>query len=74
MQIPIILAHGALGWWDELIFLGIIVIFIGMMIVSWFRSRDMEFEQNDLLPQEPRSSRADDDRPAQESDERFVID
>lgn len=70
MQIPIILAHGALGWWDELIFLGIIVIFIGMMIVSWFRSRDMEFEQNDLLPQDAPASHD----PDQASDERFVID
>lgn len=50
MQIPILLAHGALGWWDELIFLGIVVIFVGMMAVSWFQSRDMNFTENDLMP------------------------
>ena len=48
---PVLLAHGALGWWDDLIFLGIIVLFVGMMIVSWFTSRDENFETDDLMPQ-----------------------
>ena len=47
---PFILAHGALGWWDELIFLGIIIIFGGIMIYSWFMSRDDDFESADLMP------------------------
>lgn len=34
-----ILAHGVLGPYDELIFLGIVVIFAVMMAVSWFQSR-----------------------------------
>jgi uncharacterized membrane protein len=46
----VILAHGALGWWDELVFLGIIVIFLGMAFVSWFRSRSMNYEEQDLMP------------------------
>lgn len=33
------LAHGALGWYDELIYLGVAVIFIAMMIISWLQSR-----------------------------------
>lgn len=33
------LAHGALGPYDELIFLGISVIFLVMMGISWFTSR-----------------------------------
>lgn len=33
-----ILAHGALGNFDELIFIGVIVIFIIMMALSWLRS------------------------------------
>lgn len=49
-MVTVLLAHGALGWWDELIFLGIIVVFVGMMIVSWFTSRDDEFEADDLMP------------------------
>lgn len=36
---PILLAHGALGAWDEVIFLGIAVVFVGMMVFSWLNSR-----------------------------------
>lgn len=43
-DVPIILAHGALGAWDELIFLGIAVIFTGMVIYTWFKSRSLEPE------------------------------
>ncbi len=66
MIFPIFLAHGALGWWDELIFLGIIVIFLGMMGVSWFRSRGADYEEQDLMPQPPRKSR--------DGEERFQLD
>lgn len=38
MGIPVVLAHGALGIFDELIFVGVAVIFIIMMIVVWIRS------------------------------------
>ncbi|GAB5492615.1 MAG: hypothetical protein Phog2KO_28300 [Phototrophicaceae bacterium] len=37
-----LLAHGGLGYWDEVTFLGIAVIFTGFMGVSWWRSRDLE--------------------------------
>ena len=37
----VILAHGALGVWDELIFLGITVVFALIMVVSWLRSRNL---------------------------------
>jgi hypothetical protein len=47
----LILAHGALGWWDELIFLGIITLFVGIMIFSWFQSRGDNFEATDLMPE-----------------------
>lgn len=36
----ILLAHGALGPYDEIIFLGVAVIFVVMMAVSWVRSRN----------------------------------
>ena len=39
MFIPIILAHGSLGPWDELIFLSVAAIFLTMMGISWVRSR-----------------------------------
>ena len=39
-MMPVILAHGALGSWDEVIYISIAAIFVGFMIVSWFRSRN----------------------------------
>jgi hypothetical protein len=51
MHLPIILAHGSLGPWDELIFLGVGAIFITMMGVSWVRSRNnAPLEENEPLP------------------------
>lgn len=47
MTPPIFLAHGALGYWDELIFLGVAVAFVVMMGVSWVRSRAIEPEFED---------------------------
>jgi len=63
----ILLAHGALGWYDDLIFLGIIVIFLGMMFISWFRSRGEDYEQTDLMPESS-------DSVHHESAERFQLD
>ena len=40
MHLPIILAHGALGGWDELVFLGVAAIFLTMMGISWVKSRN----------------------------------
>jgi hypothetical protein len=45
-----ILAHGALGIYDELVFVGIIVIFLVMVFFSWFRSRGANYEEQDLMP------------------------
>lgn len=58
---PMIFAHGALGWFDELIFLGVAVIFIVMMGISWFRSRNMDFIDDDLMPV-PKRKNSDDER------------
>jgi hypothetical protein len=41
MSTPILLAHGALGVWDEVIFLTIGAVFLIMMGVSWLRSRNI---------------------------------
>lgn len=39
---PPILAHGALGPYDEIIFLGIAIAFLGMMGISWLRSQQID--------------------------------
>ncbi|HLU11696.1 MAG TPA: hypothetical protein VK003_18625 [Oceanobacillus sp.] len=44
---PTILAHGALGAFDEIIFLGVGVVFLVMMGISWLRSRNMKPEFDD---------------------------
>ena len=41
-----ILAHGALGPYDELIFLGVAVVFLVMMGVSWFQTRMTEYDDD----------------------------
>lgn len=40
MDVPVILAHGALGNWDEIIFIGVAAVFLVMMGISWIRSRN----------------------------------
>lgn len=40
----VILAHGALGPFDEIIFISIAVVFVVMMAVSWFRSQQLPNE------------------------------
>lgn len=54
---PVILAHGALGPFDEIIFIGIAVIFLGMMGLSWMRSQALEDEE--LEAGEPAAADAD---------------
>lgn len=50
MSLPVILAHGALGNWDEVIFLSLAAIFLTMMGVSWFRSRAAALEDDATAP------------------------
>jgi hypothetical protein len=53
MHLPVILAHGALGVWDEVIFLSVAAIFLIMMGISWIRSRSApldETENHELPP------------------------
>jgi hypothetical protein len=38
---PYVLAHGALGPFDEIIFLGVGVIFLVMIGISWLKSRNL---------------------------------
>ncbi len=64
---PIYLAHGALGPYDELIYLGIAVIFLVMMGVSWFQTRMTEYDDDqrpapDTNPQNTTSEERSADR------------
>lgn len=45
------LAHGTLGNFDELIFGGVVVIFMVMMGLSWFRSLNQEPDEETLADQ-----------------------
>jgi hypothetical protein len=38
--IPVVLAHGALGPFDELLFIVVGVVFVGLMVTAWIRSRN----------------------------------
>ncbi|MCA9888149.1 MAG: hypothetical protein KC546_07245 [Anaerolineae bacterium] len=45
MNIPIIFAHGALGSFDEIIFVSVILLFLVLMVMSWVRSRNLPDEE-----------------------------
>lgn len=63
MTIPVLLAHGTLGNWDEMIFLGVVVIFVGMIGISWVRSRAIEpdfDEEEQIMINEAKTSDEDD--------------
>lgn len=51
-MIPVVLAHGALGPFDEIIFIGVAAIFLVLMGVSWVRSRNtpLEIEDENVIP------------------------
>lgn len=68
--IPFYPAHGALGYWDEIIFLSIIVIFLVMMGVSWFRSRSMDFDDELTPAPKPKETV----HPGTSDDARFELD
>ncbi|MDX1993421.1 MAG: hypothetical protein SF029_13610 [bacterium] len=66
MSLPMFLAHGSLGPYDELIFLGVSVVFLVMMGISWFTSRTEE-PPADAPP-------LDTAAPKNRSEERFRLD
>jgi hypothetical protein len=65
-----IIAHGALGPWDEIIFLGVVAIFVGMMGMSWIRSRNTEPEFDETSDDAPTKT----DTPATSGTDRFQLD
>ncbi|MBI1282662.1 MAG: hypothetical protein GC179_31335 [Anaerolineaceae bacterium] len=66
MHTIIILAHGSLGEWDELIFLSIAAIFLIMMGIAWVRSRVSTPEALEESPEESSTS-------ASNNEERFPL-
>ncbi len=54
---PFILAHGALGPFDEIIFLGIAAVFLVMMGISWLRSQELPEEDIELPDESPEPDR-----------------
>lgn len=63
-MLPSLLAHGALGPFDELIFLGVGVIFLVMMGISWLKSRNVqpEFDEPESPAQAEPTETASPDR------------
>lgn len=45
----VVLAHGALGYWDEAILFVIVAIFLGFTVVSWFKNRQAPTETSDQI-------------------------
>jgi H+/gluconate symporter-like permease len=57
---PPILAHGALGVFDEVLLIGVVIAFVVIMAVSYLRSRgSFEAESAPLSPSEPAPQEAD---------------
>ncbi|MCY3977845.1 MAG: hypothetical protein OXG23_07070 [Chloroflexi bacterium] len=56
---PVILAHGALGPFDEIIFLSIAAVFLAMMGISWLRSQQLPDEE---MEAESESQESDSER------------
>jgi hypothetical protein len=61
-NVPILLAHGALGPFDEIIFLGIAAVFLIAMSLSWFKSRYSQPPQEPPPTQRPTDDTASADR------------
>lgn len=51
MQFPVILAHGALGPFDELLLIGVVIAFVIIMAISWLRARNQPVDES-TLPEE----------------------
>lgn len=45
IPMPTLLAHGALGAFDEILLLAVGIGFVAMMVFSWIKSRNMEFDE-----------------------------
>lgn len=55
----VFVAHGALGPWDEVIFVGVGIVFFGLMVWSWIQSRQLPETET---PTNPETAPVDEDR------------
>lgn len=68
------LAHGALGYWDEAIFVAVVIAFLSFMALSWVNARNAEptFDDENKDPAPERVSAGD--RAADDATDRFRLD
>ena len=64
-HIPIVLAHGALGPYDEVIIPVIGGAFIGLIVITWLSSRNRQDEAEEMPPPD----RMAPDAPAKQTDD-----
>jgi hypothetical protein len=71
---PVIMAHGALGAFDEVIFIAVGVTFAALMIVAWWRSRGDNIEADPEPPSvtDPSATLPEPDAP--KTPDRFRLD
>jgi hypothetical protein len=76
MPLPVILAHGALGPYDELIMLSAAAIFLIIMGISWVRSRNTRpsFEEENQREQPQPTDAQPADEPQGRAPDRFRLD
>lgn len=67
MALPVLLAHGALGPFDEIILVGVAVVFLILMAISWIKSRSIAPDEEDISLETPVS-------PAHDQPDRFRLD
>lgn len=70
MEIPIILAHGALGNFDEVIFFSVGGIFAIVMGISWVKSRMTELDFDDDLDDPEKAKRSEIETDVDDDNER----
>jgi hypothetical protein len=68
-----LIAHGALGPYDELVYLGVAVIFIVMMGVSWFQTRMTDYDDDQHTEEIPTDIHLDEQVAAGSGEERFTL-
>lgn len=66
------IAHGALGQYDELVYLGVAAIFVTMMGVSWFQTRMGEYDDDQRQPDQPQPQQ--DTLTHEQNADRFTLD
>lgn len=74
MDIPIILAHGALGNFDEVIFFSVGGIFAIVMGISWVKSRMTELDFDDDLDAPEKTKRSEIETDDNERSDHFRLD